>query len=170
VDGLLNDLAFGILAVVTLGSAWLVATLKNLSRAAVFMVIFFLGLAGFYFLLQAEFLAMVEVMVYAGAVAILFAFVIMLSPKLPEEEGINPVYRVLGVILGAAFVVVMGLAFSWLPLSAAPAGNGVPLADLGKELLSTYLLPFELVSVLLLVALVSAVVYTKSGHEGGRRP
>ncbi|MHB1127377.1 MAG: NADH-quinone oxidoreductase subunit J family protein [Bacillota bacterium] len=168
-DEFFYHVSFWVLAIITVGSALLVATQRNLSRAAVLLVFFFLGTAGLYFLLQAEFLALVQVMVYAGAVAVLFAFVVMLTPGMPGTGLKQTLNRGVGLIVATLFVLMMLLAFGDLPGSGIlpEATRGPTLAKLGEFLLRDYLLPFELVSVILLVALVGAVVYTYRGKERG---
>ncbi|MHB1420481.1 MAG: NADH-quinone oxidoreductase subunit J family protein [Bacillota bacterium] len=168
-DGFFYQVSFWVLAVITVGSALLVATQRNLTRAVVFMVFFFLGAAGLYFLLQAEFLALVQVMVYAGAVAVIFAFVVMLTPGLPGTGFQQTLNRGFGLVISALFVVMMFLAFGDAPgMGILPAATAGPTtAELGKLLLRDYLLPFEMVSLILMVALVGAVVYTYRGSERG---
>lgn len=167
-DGFLN-ISFWLLAIITVVSALLVSTMKNLSRAVIFLVLFFLGAAGLYFLLQAKFLALLQVMIYAGAVTVLFAFVIMLTPGLPGMDYKQTLNQGAGLIVAVLFVIVMFIAFYQMPGAGHIqwTGDGYDLADVGSTLLGVYLLPFELVSVVLLVALVGAVVYTIRGKERG---
>lgn len=166
-DQFFLQISYWVLALMTLVSALMVTTLRNLTRATIFLVFFFLGAAGLYFLLQAEFLALVQAMVYAGAIAVLFAFVIMLTPGMPGTAVKQTLNRLAGLILTGLFVVLMLVAFSRMPgIEALPKGPGISLAEFGQALLTGYLLPFELVSVVLLVALVGAVVYTRGIERG----
>lgn len=162
-----SDVLFYAMAILTLISGFLVV-LNPFSRSpvtsAMFLVITIMGLAGLFVLLHAFFLAAVQVLVYAGAVMVLFLFVIMML-DLKEEQS-----RVLGFIrLGAAIVLVCGfliLFLRHLP-GTALADRGAAAAVegsthvLGKMLLTSYLLPFELVSGILLVAMVGVVLLTK---------
>ncbi|TDA70017.1 MAG: NADH-quinone oxidoreductase subunit J [Clostridia bacterium] len=167
-DGLFYQISFWVLAVITVLSALMVTTMQNLTRGVIFLVFFFLGIGGLYFLMQAEFLALVQVVVYAGAVAVLFAFVIMLTPRVAEREIKQSLNLGAGFILAALFlalVLSLLLGQPW-PELAAPGAGTITLGQLGQALLGEYLLPFELVSVVLLVALVGAVVI--AGRNAGR--
>ncbi|GAW94177.1 NADH-quinone oxidoreductase subunit J family protein [Calderihabitans maritimus] len=169
-DGFFFKLSFVVLSLITVLSALMVATMRNLSRAIMFLVFFFLGAAGLYFLLEAEFLALVQVMVYAGAVSVLFAFVIMLTPQLPGVEVPQTTNHWAGLIITVVFLLVMLFAFREVnTIKAVEVSRSLSLNDLGQTLLGQYLLPFELVSLLLLVALVGAVMYTSRGHERGEK-
>lgn len=166
-DGFLFQFSFWVLALMTLVSALMVTALRNLTRATISLVFFFLGTAGLYFLLDAEFLALVQAMVYAGAIAVLFAFVIMLTPGMPGTAVKQTLNRWVGMIITGLFVVLMLVAFAGMPgIDGLPAGQGISLAEFGQALFTYYLLPFELVSVVLLVALVGAVIYTRGIERG----
>jgi len=114
-------------------------------------------------LLHAFFLAAVQVLVYAGAVMVLFLFVIMLLDLRAEEHRRIKVLAVIGGLTSAGAILAIFLRMLWLtPLGAneAPTLDGGTLA-LGKLLFSQYLLPFEIVSILLLVAMVGVVLLSK---------
>ncbi|MDN5346635.1 MAG: NADH-quinone oxidoreductase subunit [Clostridia bacterium] len=159
----LYNLSFWLLAIITVGSALMVVTLKNLSRAVIFLVIFFLGVGGFYFLMQAKFLALIQVVIYAGAVAVIFAFVIMLTPGLPGTKIRQSLNQGVALIITGLFLGSMSLLI-YKQLAGAGKAAGIEkslsLKDLGQVLFTDYLLPFELVSFVLLVALVGAVLLT----------
>jgi NADH-quinone oxidoreductase subunit J len=142
-------------------------------------VLGFCSLAGIYLLLQAEFLAMVQVIVYAGAIMVLFLFVIMyLNLKHDIEDGLHHhMRRFVGWALGALLAIegVMLVRRGWaLGPSATEPANGVwgNTAAIGRVLFSRYLFPFEVLSVLLLVAMVGAIIVSrgpqtrKGGSEG----
>jgi NADH-quinone oxidoreductase subunit J len=139
---------------------------RNPVTSALFLVLAFCSLAGLYLLLQAEFLAMVQVIVYAGAIMVLFLFVIMyLNLKRDVEEGLHHAVRrgagwILGALLVAESVLVIGRKWGAGPEAppAAPIGNAQAV---GQLLYTRYLFPFEITSVLLLVAMVGAVVIAK---------
>jgi len=151
-------------ALIVVGCALMVILHRNPVTSALFLVLSFCGLAGLYVLLQAEFLAMVQVIVYAGAIMVLFLFVIMyLNLKRDREDGMPFVLRrgvgwAVGLVLLAEGALLM--ARRWAPgpidLSLPPAiGN---TAAIGQALYSRYLFPFEVTSILLLVAMVGAVL------------
>lgn len=159
-----EQIIFLIVALSTLGSALMVVTTRNLIHAALWLVSTLFAVAVIYTLLNAGFLAVVQVVVYIGAIAILFIFAVMLTRKDLRDSGpqMNPNWW-LGALL--AVMVFAGLAFllqGWSGLSktaaALPSGfDAVGL--LGDKLTSpnAYVLPFEVASVLLLAALVGAV-------------
>jgi NADH-quinone oxidoreductase subunit J len=155
-------IAFFSLAGLTLLGGLAVVTLRNLLHSALALAATFIGVAGLYFLLQAEFIAVVQVLLYIGAVTVLMIFAIMLTERLTEKRlkqftGKWWVTAPMALVLFAALIVPAVLNTTWLerPNEAIPAE---PVATLGEKLMTTYVLPFEVASVLLLVALVGAIV------------
>ncbi|MBM62858.1 MAG: NADH-quinone oxidoreductase [Acidobacteria bacterium] len=164
-------LAFYTLSVLILGLAVAVITTPNTVHSVVFLVLNFLCVAVLYVFLQAEFLAVIQVLVYAGGIVVLYLFVVMLVNlgRSPEEHQ-DP--RRLGLIgLGLSGAVLLELAgiiaYSYTreqspPVTAAQAspvqGN---IEELGWLLYTDYLIPFEVASVLLLVAMVGAIVLAR---------
>jgi NADH-quinone oxidoreductase subunit J len=159
-----EQIIFLLVALFTLGSGVMVVTTGNLVHAALWLVATLFGVAVAYALLNASFLAVVQVVVYIGAIAILFIFAVMLTRKDMRDQGpqMNKNWWV-GVLLSA--LVFAGLLFllqgwSGLSMTAAdiPAGFD-SIAALGDALVSpnAYVLPFEVASVLLVAALVGAV-------------
>lgn len=146
------------LAVVVIGGAIGVVSTRNVVHAAFWMLASMVGSAGLYLLLSAPFLALVQVMVYAGAVAVLLLFVVMLTLR-DRDDAIRPrdfSYTAL-IIAMAFFGTAVALVHSWSP-SATSFPAVVPgIAEFGVELFTTWLLPFELASLVLTVALVGAV-------------
>ena len=136
---------------------------QNPVTSAMFLVLTIASLAGLFVLLHAFFLAAVQVLVYAGAVMVLFLFVIMLLDLKAEERR---KLKRLG-LAGGVLVVgsILGIFFASLARSPLPAGEPSTLEgstiELGKRLFTQYLLPFEVVSVLLLVAMVGVVLLSK---------
>jgi NADH-quinone oxidoreductase subunit J len=163
----MQDLLFYIFSGLTLVCALLVVAnpfSRNPITSAMFLVLTIASLAGIFILLDAFFLAAVQVLVYAGAVIVLFLFVIMLL-DLKEEQRRR--VRKFGLISGVISVAAISAIFARTFLSAqlrtpapmpAMAGATRPLGDL---LFSQYLLPFEIVSVLLLVAMVGTILLSK---------
>ena len=146
----------------------LVITQRNPITSALYLVVAFCSLAGLYILLHAEFLGMVQIIVYAGAIMVLFLFVIMYMNLGTDPEGAttHKFRRMLGWIVGAA-VVSAGMALlgrSWAPGPAAlePFTPGVGNTQaLGQALYTRYLFPFEITSLVLLVAIVGAIVIAR---------
>jgi NADH-quinone oxidoreductase subunit J len=159
---------FTVIALVAILAAAMVVIVKNAVHSALFLVITLFCVAILFLTLGAEFLAAVQVLVYAGAIMVLFLFVITLlnplQPETPDRLGSQ------GAIAGALallLLVEMALVVRSGALTAAPAGApppplpGTNIEQLGLSLYSAYLVPFEVTSVLLLVAIVGAVVLAR---------
>jgi NADH-quinone oxidoreductase subunit J len=162
----MQDALFYIFAFLTLVFGFLVIAnpfSRNPVTSAMFLVLTIVSLAGLFVLLHAFFLAAVQVLVYAGAVMVLFLFVIMLLDLKAEERR---KIKVLGIVGGLVSVgAILAIFLSSLlnaPLGAteSPALEGGTV-ELGKLLFTQYLLPFEIVSVILLVAMVGVVLLSK---------
>jgi NADH-quinone oxidoreductase subunit J len=165
----LTLILFVILAVTAIASAAGLLISRNAVYAALYLVLNFACVAIFYLLLGAPFIALAQVTVYAGAIMVLFLFVIMLlgADKLPPGK-VLPWQRPLAIVLAAVLLAEAGyLLFKRLSLSASLANpeaalnTTASLQELSKMLFSQYLLPFEVTSVLLLVAMIGAIVLTK---------
>ena len=160
-----SHVVFIVLGAVTLIGAVGVVTNRNLFYAALFLVLSFVGVAGLYILLEAEFLGMVQILVYVGAIAILIIFAIMLSRRMmsPDVRALNEQWIVAAVTALALFVI---LGYILVQVAWPTAVAVVPpdtIADLGKALVDPdqFLLVFEVASVILLVALVGAVIIAR---------
>ena len=158
-------LFFG-LAVVAVASAMGMLLSKNAVYSALNLILNFVAVAVFYLLLGAPFIAITQITVYAGAIMVLFLFVIMLlgAERLPGEPSL-PWQRPLAIILAAILILETGyLLFARLGVVAAAEvpleGFGAP-AKVGEVLFQDYLLPFEVTSVLLLVAMIGAIVLSR---------
>ncbi|MGH7940721.1 MAG: NADH-quinone oxidoreductase subunit J [Limisphaerales bacterium] len=162
----LTNVLFYIFAVLTLGFAALVIAnpfSRNPVTAAMFLVLTIISMAGLFVLLHAFFLAWVQILVYAGAVIVLFLFVIMLLDLKAEALRKVKIYGlVAGVVSVGAILAIFFKGMGATPLSApsAPVVEGGTTA-LGKVLFTSYVLPFEVVSVLLLVAMVGVILLSK---------
>lgn len=164
---------FIITALITVGAAVAMVLSHNAVHSALWLVLNFFGVAVLYLLLNAPFLAMVQITVYAGAIMVLFLFVIMLLGSEKGQEEVNglPWQTPVALVLALALVGMAGYAlFSTTalpvtPPTAAPVGGPTEVA---VALFSEYLLPFEITSVLLLVALIGAVVLTMKSRQGER--
>ena len=152
---------------VLLASALMVVLHKNPVASALFLVVAFCSLAGIYILLRAEFIGMVQVIVYAGAIMVLFLFVIMYLNLGQDREGgaATMLRRMIGWLVGALVAVQAVLLFAgrWAmgPVSGAPETGLGNTQALGQALYSRYLFPFEITSLVLLVAMVGAIVISK---------
>lgn len=165
----METLTFVLLAALSIAAALGLLLSKNAIYAALFLILNFGTVAVFYLLLNAPFLAAIQISVYTGAIMVLFLFVIMLlgAEKLAPADSQagqtwqRPLAMILGVGLFAlAFVVIAGGGNALAPAPAVAALDSSPLA-IGKMLLTTYSFPFEVISVLLLVAMIGAVVLTR---------
>ena len=160
-----TQVIFIVLSAVALIGALGVVVSRNLFHAAIFLVLSFVGVAGYYVLLEAEFLAMIQILVYVGAISILIIFAIMLSRRLMSAEfRAKNEQWLLGLIAAAllfAILVVILVQVNW-PVAQADVPDGT-LVELGQALVdpAQYLLVFEAASVLLLVALVGAVIIAR---------
>ncbi len=159
------------LTAVTVTSALAVIIHRNPIYSAVALVVTLLGLGGYYILLQAELVAAVHVIVYAGAIMVLFLFVIMLLDVRREEGSalrVGGVQLLLGGAAGTALLLLL-----WATVATTPEGGGGPPPPLprgntqavGQLLFTRYLLPFELTSLILLVAMVGALILAKRKVE-----
>ena len=162
------QLAFWFLTACTLGGGLGVVTSKNLFHSALFLILSLFGVAGYYVLLSAGFLAVVQLLIYVGAIAILILFAIMFSRRImtPGEETRNHQWLVSLVAATLLFVVLALVVntISW-PVSDAPPTEDTVL-QLGLSFLGGYLIPFEVVSVLLSVALIGAIFLAREKVEG----
>ncbi len=167
-----QNIAFGILAASTILAALRVVTTKNVIHAALYLVIVLAGIGALYVLLAAEFVAAVQILVYIGAIIVLFLFGIMLTrAPIGTEHGLDNDQRwtalVSALFLGGvlAFVLLDAFGDDELPRLegvsreqlTATRGTGA----VGSAIFSTYLVPFEVVSILLLAALVGAIVLAR---------
>jgi len=159
-----EQIIFLLVALFTLASGFMVVTTRNLVHAALWLVSTLFGVAVTYALLSAAFLAVVQVVVYIGAIAILFIFAVMLTRKDMRDQGpqMNANWWVGALLSVLVFIGLLFLLQGWGGLAKTageiPAGFDA-IAELGDALVSpnAYVLPFEVASVLLVAALVGAV-------------
>jgi NADH-quinone oxidoreductase subunit J len=162
-------IAFYIIAACILGFAVLVVSTKDTVHSVLFLVLDFLFVSALYVLLGAPFLAVIQVLVYAGGIVVLYLFVVMLvNLKRPAEAHQDPHRRgKLGFALAAAVLLEFGVivASGYLQPSQAVAAAPVPVTgnteQVGWLLYTSYLIPFEIASMLLLVAMIGAIVLAK---------
>lgn len=164
---IISNAVFFFLAVVIIIFAILMVSSRNLVHSALFMVAAFVGIAGIYAMLSADFLAVVQVLVYVGAISVLLVFGVMLTRR-TDMKSSNPGNRhKLGAFLTAIglFGVLTWkvLSTEWAVTSAPPAETTVgQIADL---LLGKYVVPFEAAAVLLLVAMAGAILLAKGADD-----
>ena len=160
---MVQTIVFIILSLVTLGAAIAVVTTKNLFHSALFLILSFVGVAGFYILLEAPFLAAVQILVYVGAIAVLIVFAIMLTRRLMAKDLVQRNAQWGWSTLGAGLLfAVLGFVLvrvNWPVVEAAVPEETITI--LGRELMGTYVLPFEVASILLLVALVGSIIIAR---------
>jgi NADH:ubiquinone oxidoreductase subunit 6 (subunit J) len=176
---LLPTLGFIVLAAVILVSAWMVSHARRITHAVFFMVLAFTGVAGVFILLGADFLAWSQILVYVGAIAVMFLFAIMVSDlkeisdtaesPAAARRGRAPWLVLSGLVaVGFAGLVLASLARAGVPPGAVPAAAGEPTTlPIARELFTTFLVPFEVASVVLLVALVGAIVLAAREESAG---
>jgi NADH-quinone oxidoreductase subunit J len=164
----LESILFYGLAALSVVSALLMITRRSPVTSVLFLILNFFSLAGLYLTLQAQFIAIIEIFVYAGAIMVLFLFVIMLLNLGDEEQFTEKISykKILGAGLAVGvlleLVYIIGLAPAALP--AGDLGRGAQIGTvefLGTKLFTQFLFPFEITSILLLVAMVGAVLLAK---------
>ena len=167
---------FFILAIVAVAAGVGVIAQRSAVRSALFLLVNFCCLAGLYLLLNAQFVALVQVIIYAGAVVVLFLFIVMLLgiERAEESPDLRQYQWIAGVLLGVLFLA--GVIWAMIPIGTslipaasdwvgalAPSDN---VREIGAAMLTDYAIPFELASIVLLVAIIGAVVLAKKKLEG----
>ncbi len=157
---------FCVLAAVTLATAFLTIFSKNPIHSAIYLVICFFSIAGHYLLLNSQFLAIVHIIVYSGAIMILFLFTIMLMNLNEEKEVHRPRITRLGAIVSFCLIclVLIAIFINSKPIVGEYVTTGEDYQSikvLGKILLNEYMVPFEFASILLLVAMIGTVLLSK---------
>lgn len=153
----MSSVAFIVIAILTLAGALAAATLSKLIHAALCLVGAFIGIAAFYFLLEAEFVGLVQVFVYVGAVAVLIVFTILLTRREDESTG---GFHWAGAAV--ALAVFGGLVWSILRTSnlslAAPPIDALTVKRIGEVLMTAYVWPLQCVGLVLTAALIGALI------------
>lgn len=168
----MSSLAFYLLAGVVLIPALAVVLAQNLFHAGLCLIVSFLGVAAIYATLSAPFVAGMQVLVYAGAIAVLLLFAFMLTHDIMKpQETCSRSQQLSASVASLLLALAMGrvlLSSDWQSL-LGHSGDGVPLGVLGEAFLTRYLVPFETISILLLVTLIGAVVIARK-EERDRAP
>ena len=171
---MMATLAFAVIAGIALASALGLVLKRNPIHGALFLVVNLGSVAALYLMMGAEFLAAAQVIVYAGAIMVLFVFAIMVLIPGREETAPDPRrrYRMAAVPVGAALLVELVLVFaaqrSTPPAPPPPPAGGVEA--IGRLLFTDYLFPFELTSVLLLAAMVGVLVLARRRGGSAKSP
>ncbi|MBL7800823.1 MAG: NADH-quinone oxidoreductase subunit J [Chitinophagales bacterium] len=161
----LVEITFLILSVIAIGSALMTVLSKNPIHSAIYLLICFSSIAGHYLLLNAQFLFIVHIIVYSGAIMVLFLTTLMLLNLNEETEQHKPAMARLGalvaaIILGLVLVAAVSKTATLMPMNNNTVDIG-SIKALGKVLMDEYFYPFEFISILLLSAMVGVVLLTK---------
>jgi len=166
-----EEVIFYFVAALTVLGALGVVLARNVVHSALFLIVALLAVAGVFILLSAEFLAIVQVLIYGGAVTILILFVMMLTrvrDTQSAEGGLDGPQRPFAALAASAFLalsVLAAVATDWEALGATEKIHPVPFEELGEMLFRNWAVPFEIASLVLLVALIGAIVLARS-EEG----
>ncbi|HEY5997638.1 MAG TPA: NADH-quinone oxidoreductase subunit J [Candidatus Deferrimicrobiaceae bacterium] len=159
----MEQILFVIFGAIAVGGALMVVTRRHPMASALYLILTLFAVAALFVLRQAHFLAAIQVIVYAGAVVVLFIFVIMLinvpDRKLPVERATG--LRFLGVIVAGLFIVETALVARRLGEPASRAADAGSVQAVGRALFGDYLLAFEVTSVLLLAGVIGAIALAK---------
>ena len=162
----ITPILFWVLSVVALFSALMVITSKNPVHSVIWLILVFFAISGHYLLLNAQFLAIVNIIVYAGAIMVLFLYVLMLMDlKKETEPQKNRWLKLAGAVAGGSLLLVLVAALKQVEIgnniAETRTGDIGLIENLGKILFSEYVVPFEISSILFLSAMVGAVVIGK---------
>ncbi|MER3522759.1 MAG: NADH-quinone oxidoreductase subunit J [Ignavibacteria bacterium] len=165
----LFDYAFFVFALITVASACIVVFSKNIVYAAFSLLFTFFGVAGLYALLEADFLAVTQILIYVGGILVLLLFGVMLTSKVVNVELKTGTLHTLPALLLVAVVAgtLSGSFYaSWRSVAPPASTLTTTTRTLGELLMTTYLLPFEIASVILLVALIGAAMFARKKQRG----
>ena len=155
----LFDIVFFLFAFITIASAFIVVFSRNIIYSAFSLLFTFFGVAGLYVLLQADFLAVTQILIYVGGILVLLLFGVMLTNKVVNVEIKTGTLHTVPALILVAVVAgsLSGLFYStWRNVDAPVSSITTTTKSLGEMLMTGYLLPFEIASVILLVALIGA--------------
>lgn len=171
-----NALWFYAFATITVAGALMVVTQKNPIYSVLSIIVSFFGLAGLYILLEAPFVAVAQIIIYAGAIMVLFLFTVMLL-NAPREDAAewdrsHPLYRPMAVRVGAVLAVLLALELGWalartsgLTTAVNEQSADLSIAMMGKKLFTDYMFAFEVTSILIIASMVGAVVLARKREE-----
>lgn len=163
----MSTVALAIIVILVLSAALAAATLPRLMHAALMFAVTFVAMAAFFFLLGAEFVGLVLVFVYVGAVAVLIVFTILLTRRDPEKER---AFNRAGVVVPMAVFVALVAAIYKTPALAiiAPPAAALTVKQIGDALMTNYLWPLQCVGLLLTAALIGALVLVVDEKQEGK--
>jgi NADH-quinone oxidoreductase subunit J len=171
-----DALLFYAFAAITVAGALMVVTQKNPVYSVLSLIAAFFGLAGLYVLLEAPFVAVAQIIIYAGAIMVLFLFTVMLL-NAPREDAAewdrsHPLYRPMAVRVGAVLAILLALELGWalsrtsgLAAAVNETSGDMTIATMGRKLFTEYMFAFEVTSILIIAAMVGAVVLAKKRED-----
>ena len=171
-------IAFYLFGAIAIGASLLVIAQRNPIYSVLLLIASFGALSGLYVLLDAPFVAVIQIIVYAGAIMVLFLFVVMLLNAPHEDteydERVHPLLRPGPMRFGAFLALVLAAELWWAlgrggDTGAFPGGSVTSVAVIGKSLFTDYAFPFEVTSILILVAMVGAVILARRDDPNERR-
>ena len=157
---------FILLAVFTIGGALGVVVTRNVVHAALSLLVSLIAVAGIYLVLFAEFLALVQVLIYGGAIIIVLMFAIMLTRGSDYPRITDNKQWPLAALAALAFLGVLAPSF-WINTVEGTKSQNASLTGIGESLFTTWAVPFEIASLVLLVALIGAIIIARSDEEEG---
>jgi NADH-quinone oxidoreductase subunit J len=158
-------IAFWVLAVTTIGCALMVAAVRELLQAVLFLALTFVGAAGMFICLSADFVAVAQVLIYAGAVSVLMTFAVMLTPA-ADRRNTETAFQGPAAVLAISVALIVGFVVydtEWA-LNDGPAFS-TTAASIGEALLKPYVVPFEVASVLLMTAMIGAIILARGDED-----
>jgi NADH-quinone oxidoreductase subunit J len=157
--------AFWVLSITTVVCAGIVALVPNLIHAVLFLALTFVGVAGLYVVLSADFVAVVQILIYAGAVGVLMTFAVMLTPAADRRNASTafefPAMALAFLLLAVLCYVILDTTWN----DPGVEGLSTTARALGEAFLKPYVVPFEVASVLLMTAMIGAIVLTREDED-----
>jgi len=158
-------IAFWSLSATTIVCALMVAAVRNLVHSVLFLALTFVGVAGIYIVLSADFVAVVQVLIYAGAVGVLMTFAIMLTPG-ADRLNASTVFQAPAFVLGVmVFLLIAWVAYDTEWRISDREAFTTTAASLGEAFLKPYIVPFEVASVLLATAMIGAIILSRAERD-----
>ncbi len=159
----MTELVFYFFASTAIISALFILITKHVLHAALALVVILLSVAALYVFAQAEFVAVTQIMIYVGGIVVLIVFGVMLTNDISGRINMKSLNRLSGGLIALVLFTLLIYGVQYLPMGVSGQKGAIPMEVLGELLLTTYLLPFEIAAVLLLLALIAAAVI--AGHN-----
>ena len=166
---MINQVTFWVLAAIVIVSSVLVVTFRNIFHAGLALIVTFIGVAGYYLALRADFLAVTQILIYAGAIAVLILFAILMTHRVENEKGVevHNSLKIMGLFivipLLGILAAVISATFPESLMEFQPISN--QLSMIGERLLQSHALPFEIISIVLLAAMIGAIIVAREGEK-----